>query len=445
MIFSADILIIGGGWAGFAAAIEATSQGHTVILVEKAPGATLLSSGAIDIADSSLSSHYFFFEEHLPIEKNLEELIRRENKHPYTVLAKHFGFGALLDFIRDAIHHTTHALSLHWAGDLERNRLQITNFGNLKPTALVQESMADANVLSMNQAKVLVVGIRGFAPFSSRFIEDYLLEIQAEQPIPYIQFAGNLNLDIPGLEGRSSLSALEIALKLDQEEIFVPFAQSLLSYLQGKVYTHVILPPVMGLVNTELIIRTLKRITGLKVAETLAAQINIPGLRLQNAIHQACESKGIQIVSGEVKNMMSHQAKLYGLELESNEKLIRLNAKSFILASGKFIGGGIQAKEGFKEKILGAPLNILPHISPSLLTSSDIFAPQEIWKIGLHTDELFHPSLPGGVGFYENVFAAGSVLPGYDYIHGRCGGGFAIATGAFAGRNAALWLSQAPS
>lgn len=443
MNFSPDIIVIGGGWAGFAAALEASSQGHSVTLVEKAPGATALSSGALDIADAYLSVSHFFLEEHLPIEKNMEELIRREKKHPYSLLVNNLGFGVFLDFLRGALQKTTQALPLAWMGDLEKNRLQITSFGNLKPTAMVQESMNDANVIAMNQAKLLIVGIRGYAPFQSQFIKDFLLQIQSEQPVPYIQFAGNLDVDVPGLEGRSSLSELEIAQKLDQEDSFIPFAQSLLSYLQGKVYSHVILPPVMGLLNTELIIRTLKRITGLKVAETLSAQGIIPGLRLRNAIHKACESRGIQIILGEVKNIMKDKTKLQALEIESNGNLIRMNAEAFVLASGKFIGGGIRSNQGLEESIFGIPLNVPFEVNSSLLTESNIFSSQEIWKTGIRTHPLFQPLFSDGINYFENVFAAGSILPGYDYIHGRCGGGVAITTGAYAGKNASAWIKRA--
>lgn len=444
MNFSADILVIGSGWAGFAAAMEALRRGHTVIMADKGPGASILSSGAIDVADAQRSGSAFSLEGHLPIEENLQEIIHYEPEHPYALLARQMGMGAFFDFLRESILETTRSLPLGWAGDLEKNRLQISGFGNLKTTALVPASMEDANVIAMNQAKLLVVGIRGFAPFQSRFIRDFLLDFQAAQPVPYLQFAGCLDLEIPGFEGKASLSDFEIAQSLDQENSFVPFAQNLLSYLQGKVYTHVLLPPVMGILNTELILRTLKRITGLKIAETLGSPINIPGIRLRNAIRHACESQGVQMLSGEARAVIQQEGQVHALELESNRSIIRLEAKAFILASGKYLGGGIRADAGLREPIFNSDLNVSADARPSSLTNRDAMGGQTLWRAGLRPSSLFQPFSMGEALPYKNVFAAGSVLGGYDYIHGRCGAGVAISTGVLAARNASYCITRSP-
>lgn len=442
MNFSADILVIGSGWAGFAAAMEAVKQGHTVILVEKGPGASALSSGAIDVADVQQSPSGFILEKHLPIEEKLQEIIQHELEHPYTLLFRQMGMGSFFEFLKESIFQTIECLPWRWAGNVERNRLQLSGFGNVKATALVPENMEDANLLSMNQAKLLIVGIRGLASFNSKFIKDFLLGFQAEQPVPYIQFAGNLDLEVPGLEGRSSLSDFEIAQRLDQEAGFVPFAQALLSYLQGKVYTHVIFPPLLGIVNTELILKTLKKITGLNVAETLGSPITLPGIRLKNAIRSACESRGIQVLKGEIKSVLRQGEQIHALEMESQESITRLEAKAFVLASGKYLGGGIQTSVGAREAIFDAELNISADKKPTLCTHEDVLEKQALWKVGLKTNHLFQPFFRGQSKNFQNLFAAGSVLGGYDYIHGRCGAGVAICTGVLAGRNASFWLRQ---
>src|SRR5439155_22046292 len=45
-----DVLVIGGGMAGAAAALAARQRGASVLLVARGPGASALSSGAADIA-----------------------------------------------------------------------------------------------------------------------------------------------------------------------------------------------------------------------------------------------------------------------------------------------------------------------------------------------------------------------------------------------------------
>ncbi len=434
MNFSADIIVIGGGWAGFAAALESVKLGHSVILVEKSTGASFLSSGAIDVADSSEVS----------LEKNLQSIIQHEKNHPYTTLSRQMGAGSFFDFLRESLRETTQALPMSWVGDLEKNRLQIGSFGNLKASALVPQNMEDANLLSMNQAKLLVVGVHGFPNFRSEFVKNSLLDFQAEQAVPYLQFVGNLDLDFPKLEGKSSLTDFEIAHNFDQENAFVPFTQNLLSYLQGKVYTHVLFPPLLGLVNTELILRTLKRITGLKIAETLGSPIVVPGLRLRKAIQMACESRGIQVLKGEVKTVIQEDAHVQALELESNHNIIRLQAKAYILASGKYLGTGIQAGPRLKENVFDAELNCPEEKKSSQLSDADFRNSQDLWKVGVRWNDLFQPFMKSEGKNFQNVFAAGSVLSGYDYIQGRCGAGVAICTGVFAGKNASFWIKQRP-
>lgn len=429
MNFSADIIVIGGGWAGFSAALEARRQGASVILIDRSPGATFLSSGAIDVAGSEIQS----------IERNIQELVLLEKEHPYSILSQQMGEGAFLDFLREALLKTLQSFPFPWVGDLERNRLQINSFGSLKASALVPEVMEEANVHNMNQAKILVVGIQGFAAFQSHFIKEALLDFQSLQAVPYIQFVGNFDMEVPGLEARTSLSDFEIAQSLDRENCFISFAQSLLSYLQGKVYTHVLFPPLLGVLNTTSILNTLKKITGLKIAETLGSPIQIPAFRLRNAMNQILSDAGIQKLNGEVKSVTQQDMCVQSLELESNQKIIRLQAKAFILSTGKYLGGGIVSTSHFNEKIFDAHLNIAPDKLASLLTEEDSFRLQKIWTLGLAPEISFRPIQKLDLKVYQNVFAAGSVLGGYDYIHGRCGAGVAITTGVLAGRNAMAW------
>ena len=52
-----DIIIIGGGMAGAAAAIAAKNKGADVTLIRKGYGSTALSSGAFDILDTNRDIH----------------------------------------------------------------------------------------------------------------------------------------------------------------------------------------------------------------------------------------------------------------------------------------------------------------------------------------------------------------------------------------------------
>jgi len=439
MEIKADIAVIGAGLAGVSAAIEAASQGKRVLVVHQAAGATALSSGAWDLADLPYRVDQTPVAEFNSIEHNLEEILRRARFHPYLNMAHRLGHGAFLDFLRQSVEQLRGALPLKMVGNLQQNRLHITAFGTLKPTAVVQASMMEGDLSSFNQAKVLIVGLKGFVPFRSRFLREAMLEFQASQLLPYLQFVGNIDLELPGMENQTSLSAFEIAAALDQEERFVQFAQQLLNYIQGKVYTHVLLPPVMGLVNSELIIRGIQKITGLRVAETLATTPSVPGYRLNLALKQALKNKNITQIEGNIFQVKVRGRSIYQIEVRGEETKA-IEAKAYVLASGKFIGKGIKYSIKFVDPLFQIPLfdgkDWVKEKSSINFTHSPSSEAQSLFKIGFQTNEALQPLNSHHEVAFDNLFAAGSVLASYDYVHERSGSGVAISTGAYAAQMA---------
>jgi glycerol-3-phosphate dehydrogenase subunit B len=73
---TADVVVIGGGLSGACAALGAREAGAEVLLVARAPGATALSSGAIDFASA---------EDDAPIGEAARELSRTVPGHPYAL------------------------------------------------------------------------------------------------------------------------------------------------------------------------------------------------------------------------------------------------------------------------------------------------------------------------------------------------------------------------
>jgi glycerol-3-phosphate dehydrogenase subunit B len=440
MDLSKDIVVIGGGWAGFSAALEARARGHQVLLIQKGPGATCFSAGSLDLADSPLRTSRDRLGENTSVEKNIHEIIRREHRHPYALLSEPMGEDSFQAFLNRAVQQVFAALPLTWSGNLKSNRRHPTSLGCLKSTAAVLNSMAEGDLLSMNQAKVLVVGLKGYAPMSSRFLREVLLEIQSQDPHHYLQFVGNTDVEVPGLEGRTSLRAYEIASRLDQEEGFVRFGQSILNYTKGKVYTHLLLPPVMGIVNHELIIMALRKITGLKVAEVLAAPMSIPGHRLDEAIHHGLESKEIDRMEGEVVGFDAHQSTVKSVYVHAGSHRAKIEAKAFVLATGKFIGGGIVDRPYFREALFHLPVfdgeRGVKEVPASRLAASSFFSTQPLLKVGLQTNALLQPLGEEGEVAFTNVFAAGAVLGGFDAFRTHTGEGVAISTGCYAGQMA---------
>jgi glycerol-3-phosphate dehydrogenase subunit B len=431
MEISTDIAIIGGGLASYAAALELQEKGKQVTLITKGPGATALSSGAWDIAASSKS---------FSIRENLAEILQACEFHPYHVLARNIPHGDFFNLIEETMQRAAHGLALPISGDGRKNLGVVSNFGTVRPAAFVQTSMRDADIHGMDRAKVLVVGIQGFPPFNARFISEALLEFQETQTKNHLEFSGQVMVEMPDVLSRASLNAVELALHLDREATFKKFGNTVMKYLDGKVYTHLLLPPVMGVKNTSGILGAMRKITGLKVAETLSAPMSVPGWRLHESIQKYFSDKDVEILEGEAVDFEREGRRIKSLRIHQEEKLYKVKARSFILATGKFIGGGIQKEQDFRETIFGLPV----------FCQGKVVRGQSVMGLARPLSSEVQPFLSVGVGVnplcqaldedqqvaYDNLFAAGSVLTGFDPSHERCRAGVSILSGTIAAQHA---------
>ena len=113
-------------------------------------------------------------------------------------------------------------------------------------------------------------------------------------------------------------------------------------------------------------------------------------------------------------------------------------ADTFILATGRHIGGGLLAERVTTEPLLG--LGVFHDGVPAAglgtrLHHLKYLDPAEEMRLGLMTDKRLHPLAEDGSAPYSNLYAAGALLGGYDYS-GPCGFGVPILTGWLAGQYA---------
>jgi len=438
---STDIAIIGSGLAAYAAALELEGKGHQVTVVSKAPGATAMSSGAWDLVDSPDLGFKQDWESDPTIRELVLRTLRRSEFHPYAICARHFGEEALWSLLESSASRAVASLPLAMSSLTERNRVMLSDIGSYKGTALVQSSMQSSDLKGMKGAKVLVVGIQGFPNFNAHFIRKALVEIQENQAHPYIEFAGSWDIALSEDPISASLHSVELAHYFDQEKFFGRFCQEMLRYLEGKVYTHLLLPPVLGLENTEAILAALKQISGLQVSETLASPMSVPGWRLGEAIRKYFEKTGVEILAGDVVGYDSDKTKLKSLRIHDEDQRIRLTAKAVILASGKYLGGGIEKRSSFRETVFNLPLYCdrqrLNEQSVQQIATSASRDRQSFLGLGVRVNPLCQALDEGGQPTFDNLFAAGSILGSLDPTHERSCSGVALVSGTVSARSAA--------
>jgi glycerol-3-phosphate dehydrogenase subunit B len=115
-------------------------------------------------------------------------------------------------------------------------------------------------------------------------------------------------------------------------------------------------------------------------------------------------------------------------------------ARSFVLATGRYIGGGLVKRRLVREPLLDLGVFYRGDAVRSAygkgLRYLEYLESAPAFETGLMTDASLRPLDWHGEVAFQNLRAAGAVLGGYDYA-GGFGFGVPLLTGAVAGRAAA--------
>jgi glycerol-3-phosphate dehydrogenase subunit B len=422
-----DIAIIGGGLASLITALALEGSGREITLIRKAPGAAALSSGVLEMGDSP--QHYLTqsWEEFPSIEENLRQILLRDSHHPLQVWQRAWGFEKLFSNYREQVSLLLEKIPLALGGDGNFPMALATEMGAVQPVALAQASMSPGDLRAMKGADLLVMGIEGLAGFRSAFIAKSL----AEAGRGYFHSVDSTDILLPFLKSNASLSPYEIAEALDQEEGRKSFEKIIESKLDKKKASHVLLPPVIGMIHTMEILKHLEKSCGRTFAETPAGLPSIPGWRLSEAILRYFHA--VDILPAEVV----HEGKIIASRpLTTADRTPRLTADKIILATGKFIGGGF--RPGAREPIFGLPLFLqdkpLEEWSRRELFRSNPTSPQPIFAAGLRVNIAGQVLGTQGEILWENLFACGRILSGCGVGAERSSSTISLVTGGVVGR-----------
>ncbi|MHB8611174.1 MAG: FAD-binding protein [Candidatus Dormibacteraceae bacterium] len=370
-----SVLVIGGGIAGYCAAMAARRDGAEVTVVARAPGATALYAGAMEVVDDL-------------------EAVPNQLHHPITRLG--------LDPVRLATELDTSINSLKLALDKEglkfegawRTRgLYSDIHGLARPANLVPASVAAGELHALSGKRVAVIGVKEVGDYDARSTAKALAELHGIDAFPE-------EVSIPDLPPSASLTDL-YGRRAPQPP---RTRSSAIAYPPG--FTSL---PREGF-------------------ELLASPPSPHGWRLQQAIAHST-------VRADITSFETAQGSVTAAKTADRT----FRADAFVIATGRHIGGGIAAGHVPTEPLL--KLGVFHDGSPvgrmgTRLQHMEYLDPGEALRSGLATDRQLHPLDEDGGVEYENLYAAGAVLGGYDYA-GPCGFGVPILTGWLAGRFAA--------
>jgi glycerol-3-phosphate dehydrogenase subunit B len=370
-----SVVVVGGGIAGYCAALGARREGAEVTVIAKAPGATALYAGAMEIVE------------------DLEGLLKNEPHHPFSRLRMDpVRLSTELDTAVPALLLALEKDGLKVAGGWRTRGVYADIHGLARPANVVPATVAAGELKGLVGRRVTVVGVREVGDYDAASTAQALKELHNVEATPD-------EVSIADLPAGAALTDL-----YGRRAPSVTNARALVAYPPG--FTNL---PEGGF-------------------ELLAAPPSPHGWRLQQAI-------GLGTVRAEADGVQVDGARI--VAVKDGEKTFRANA--FVLATGHYIGGGLR-KDGVTTEPL---LNLgVFHDGKAVATLGsrlelmDYLEPAREFRSGLTTDERLRPLDEAGRAPFENLYAAGAVLGGYDYA-GPCGFGVPILTGWLAGRFAA--------
>jgi glycerol-3-phosphate dehydrogenase subunit B len=376
------VLVVGGGLAGTWAAITAAQAGAEVVLVSRAPGATALYAGAMEIAP------------------DLEEVMAKEPFHPFTRLYRdHLQLGADLEQVSASLVAVLGRAGLPIAGDARHRGRYADLHGAFRTAQLVPGTVAPGELGGLRGRHVAVAAVEGVGDYDAASTAEALAEqgVKAtvvKAPMKDLPIGAALG-DLFGHQAPSVRTSAE-----------------LVAFPPGFVKL-----PKNGF-------------------ELLAAAPSPHGWRLQKALEVVLRKARVEVVAGEVTNFRHSGSRLEAAVLGETE----VPADSFVLAGGRFIGGGLVKSRLVHEPLLDLAVyyhgELIQDAYPRL-RHLEYVDPAPAFRTGLLTDDKLRPVDVGGVPAFTNLRAAGSVLGGYDYAGGGCGFGVPLLTGWLAGRLAA--------
>ncbi len=423
-----DVLVVGGGLAGAVAALAARKAGARVALARRAPGATALSSGAISTGTDPTELPGTYLGARAGVADSARRLAALRPRHPYALA------GDRLGRIEEALAFAADELEAVLAPFTGRHRWLPTPFGSFRAAALCQRAMAAAD-LGEARGTMAAVALRGHLAWDAGMVA---AAVERAGPLggPRAELA---RLDFPMWEEAALWRPHELARFLERPGTAEDLGAMLRRALPRGASVAVF-PPVLGLSPGSDVAGRIAAAAGVPVAETLSDVPSVPGLRLQAAVEARLEASGVEVLRGDLREARrpGEPARCAGREVL---------AGSWVLATGRFVGGGVVRRGTLAESLLGIPVTAAEafgdwgaHLAArpaASLTHRESRAPQPLLSAGIAADGLFRPVDAQGSVIHERLFAAGAVLGGHELAADGSGLGVAVFTGYLAGQAAA--------
>ena len=405
--YRTQLAVVGAGFAGCAATVFALERGIKTIQIGNT-GALAYTSGYLDLLGVDNAKYL----------KNpwegLKLLREKEPDHPYSRLSD--------QDIRNAFEEFISALSqmgLSYTKPGTDNRIALLPAGACKPTYCLPETMQRSTVAMTSKAKVLIIDFFGLEGFSANEIVKNLSSAWPQLSARRISF--------PEMETGAQVFPEVMARALEVRSTREIFALRLKEVAGDAEY--IAMPAILGIHKPDIIHLEMEQLTGLPIFEIPTIPPAVPGIRLRELFERQLAARGATFISQQKVKQVLLQEETINLTLKDNFGPIEIKTDKLLIASGRFLSGGLQADQHqVRESLLDLPVQ-QPGERDNWFNES-YFDPagHAINQSGLRVTDEFQPINEQGKVIDRRLYCAGILLANQDWVRQRCGAGLAIAT-----------------
>jgi glycerol-3-phosphate dehydrogenase subunit B len=406
----ADVVVVGAGPAGLAAAVRLAQAGRQVRVIARGNGFTHWGAGAVDVLGRVGGER---------VERPLAAAGRLPDDHPYRLAGEAALRGGLDWFARFAA-----AAGLAHVGDPERNRDQVTALGGLRPTCLLPEPAAQE---VRGRGRVAVVNFEGFRDFSAALCAAGLRRAGVD--------AVPATAPLPPWDHARYFTAVELAGAVDDDRFRRRLAPGLARAADGAEVA--VVPAVLGVRGGHEPWADLQRLVGTALVEAATAPPSIPGLRLFAAYRRRLDALGVGWQFGFPAVGVDRDGdRVTAVRSEGASRVVVTRCQEVVLATGGVAGHGIEAnRDGtLAEVVAGLPVAGFPDRTAFL--GDRFLGEHPLAAAGVRVDAELRPvhrpgsrsGSPSGSPLYANVRCVGGLLAGHDPTVEGSREGVALAT-----------------
>ena len=421
--FSAELAVIGSGMAGFAASVFAVNRGIATALTGNS-GAMAYTTGYLDLLGRVDGSTLSAADPWLA----LADLRSTQPHHPLSRITP-----ADIRNVFDQFTRFLDESGLPYSRAGEHNLNALTPSGTLKHTLCMPATMLAGPRALAERTACTVVAFEGLKGFSAR------------------EVVANLGSRWPGLVAQRiafpDMGRGEVYAEVMARALEVPATrEKLAAVLKGVAgQARVIgLPAILGMHRPDRVHAELQRLTGLEIFEIPTMPPSVPGVRLRELLEQALPKTGVTLIPQHKVAQLCFDAEGASLDLHDSFGAIRIRARAVILATGRFLSGGLEAQpHGIREPLLDLPVTQPAGRAEWYRERYTDERGHAIHRAGIEVDDESRPLGRDGRRCSERLFAAGVILAHQDWIRSRSGAGIAIASAYKAVEAAARYLRPA--